>query len=170
MSERNIIIGVVLISLLILGGGVFLLAQTSSTTKQDVTLSQNARVEVQERTFDWGEIKYSGGNVSKTFAIKNTGSDPLKLYNVKTSCACTIANLTIEGSLSPDFGMHTKSSWVGEVAPGKEAILNVIFDPDFHGPTGVGPMERLISLQTNDLASPTLEFKLIGNVVRQPAD
>src|SRR3989338_4387067 len=165
MSERNIIIAVLLTSLLILGGGIFLLSQTSSTTKQEVTLSQNAKIEVQEKTFDWGEIKYSKGNATKTFTIKNTGSDPLKLYNVKTSCACTKANLTIDGKLSPDFGMHS-SPWIGEVASGKEAILNVIFDQTFHGPTGVGPMERLISMQTNDLSSPALEFKLTGNVVK----
>src|SRR3989338_7791265 len=166
MSERNIIIAVLLTSLLILGGGIFLLSQTSSTTKQEVTLSQNAKVEVLEKTFDWGEIKYSKGNATKTFTIKNTGSDPLKLYNVKTSCACTNANLTIDGKVSPQFGMHTQSSWTGEVAPGKEAILNVVFDPTFHGPTAVGPMERLISMQTNDIASPFLEFKLTGNVVK----
>lgn len=166
MSERNIIIAVLVVSLLILGGGIFLLSQTSYNTKQDVTLSQNAKVEVSEKTFDWGEIKYSKGNVTKTFIIKNIGSDPLKLYNIKTSCACTKANLTIEGKLSPDFNMHSKSSWIGEVPPGKETILNIIFDPAFHGPTGVGPMERLVSLQTNDLSSPTLEFKLTGNVVK----
>lgn len=166
MSERNIIIAVLLSSLLILGGGIFLLSQSSSNTKQDVTLSQNAKLEVGEKTFNWGEIKYSKGNVTKTFAIINIGSDPLKLYNIKTSCACTKANLTIDRKLSPDFSMHSKSSWIGEVPPGKEAILNIIFDPTFHGPTGVGPMERLISLQTNDLSSPALEFKLTGNVVK----
>lgn len=166
MSERNIIIAVLIASLLILGGGIFLLSQSSSSTKQDITLSKNAKLEAKEKTFDWGEIKYSKGNATKTFTIKNVGSDPLKLYNIKTSCACTKANLTIEGKLSPDFSMHSKSSWSGEIGPGKEAILNVIFDPAFHGPTGVGPMERLISLQTNDLSSPTLEFKLTGNVVK----
>lgn len=165
MSERNIIIAVLLSSLLILGGGIFLLSQSSSSTKQDVTLSQNAKLEVKEKTFDWGEIKYSGGNATKTFIIKNIGRDALKLYNIKTSCVCTKANLTIDGKLSPDFSMHS-SPWSGELAPGKEAILNVIFDPAFHGPTGVGPIERLISLQTNDLSSPTLEFKLTGNVVK----
>lgn len=165
MSERNIIIGVVLISLLILGGGIFLLSQTSSAKPQNVTLSQNVKIEVPEKTFDWGVIKYSGDKATKTFIIKNAGSDPLKLYNIKTSCVCTKANLTIDGKLSPDFSMHS-SPWIGEVASGKEAILNVIFDQTFHGPTWVGPMERLISMQTNDLSSPALEFKLTGNVVK----
>ncbi len=143
-----------------------MLSQSSNTPKQDVTLSQNAKLEVPEKTFDWGVIKYSGDKATKTFVIKNIGSDPLKIYNVKTSCACTSANLTIDGKISPKFDMHTKSSWVGELSANKEAILSVIFDPTFHGPTAVGPMERLISMQTNDLVFPTLEFKLTGNVVK----
>ncbi len=166
MIDKKIVIGIILISLIILGGGIFLLSQSSSTPKQEVILSQNAKLEVGEKTFDWGVIKYSGDKATKTFIIKNIGSDLLKLYNIKTSCACTKANLTIDGKLSPDFGMHTQSSWKGEIAPGKDAILNVIFDQTFHGPTGVGSVERLISMQTNDLTSPTLEFKLTGNVVK----
>ena len=166
MTDKKIILGIILITILILGGGMFLLTKSSSAPSQTVTLSQNAKVEALEKTFDWGVIKYSGDKATKTFIIKNTGSDLLKLYNIKTSCACTKANLTIDGKLSPDFGMHTQSSWTGEVAAGKDAILNVVFDQTFHGPTGVGPMERLISMQTNDLSSPTLEFKLTGNVVK----
>ncbi len=166
MTDKKIIIGIILITILILGGGMFLLTKSSSAPSQGVTLSQNAKVEAIEKTFDWGVIKYSGDKATKTFIIKNTGSDPLKLYNVKTSCACTNASLTIDGKVSPSFGMHTQSSWTGEVAAGKEAILTVIFDQAFHGPTGIGPMERLISMQTNDLSSPTLEFKLTGNVVK----
>ncbi|MDP3733421.1 MAG: DUF1573 domain-containing protein [Candidatus Daviesbacteria bacterium] len=166
MIDKKIVIGIILISLIILGGGIFLLSQTTSTKPQNATLSQNVKIEAPEKTFDWGMIKYSGDKVTKTFTIKNTGSDPLKLYNIKTSCACTSANLTIDGKISPKFDMHTKSSWVGEVPANKEAILTVIFDQTFHGPTGVGPMERLIFMQTNDLTSPTLEFKLTGNVVK----
>ncbi|MBI2334554.1 DUF1573 domain-containing protein [Candidatus Daviesbacteria bacterium] len=166
MIDKKIIFGIMLITILILGGGMFLLSQTTSTKPQNATLSQNVKIEVPEKTFDWGEIKYSKGNATKTFVIKNIGSDLLKLYNVKTSCACTNANLTIDNKVSPEFGMHTQSAWVGELPVGKEAILTVIFDPTFHGPTALGPMERLISMQTNDLSSPTLEFKLTGNVVK----
>lgn len=165
MNDKKIIIGFVVFTLLILVGGVYILSLTTASPVS-VNLSQNAKIEVDQKTHDWGTIFYSGGNVSKTFTIKNIGTDVLKLTNIKTSCACTYAQLTIEGKTSPQFGMHTTSSWVGEVEPGKEAQLIVVFDPDFHGPTGVGPMERLISMQTSDINNPNLEFSLKGVVVK----
>lgn len=164
MNNKKIIIGFIVLTLLILGGGIYVLSATSAPVK--INNSQNARVLVDQKTFDWGNIPYSGGNATKAFSIKNTGTDTLQLTGVKTSCTCTKAQISIDGKTSPYFSMHASSSWVGEVAPGKEAQLTVIFDPAFHGPTGVGPMERLISLQTNDSQNPTLEFSLKGVVVK----
>lgn len=165
MNQKKILIAFVVLTFVILGGGIYLLSITS-TTPQKVTTSQNAKLEVDQKTFDWGQIFYSGGNVSKTFIIKNTGTDVLQLTNIKTSCACTFAQITIDGKTSPKFGMHTTSGWVGEVAAGKEAQLIVVYDPTFHGPTGVGSIERLISMQTNDINNPNLEFSLKGVVVK----
>ena len=165
MNSKKFIIGFIAITILILGGGIFLLSSTTSAPAK-ITTSQNAKATVSEKTFDWGNIPYSGGNVTKTFVIKNTGSDPLQLTGVKTSCTCTKAQIIIDGKTSPYFSMHSTSGWVGEVAPNKEAQLNVIFDPAFHGPTGVGPIERLISVGTNDLQNLTLEFSLKGVVVK----
>jgi archaellum component FlaG (FlaF/FlaG flagellin family) len=165
MNDKKIIIGFVILTLLILGGGVYILSATTANTAQ-VNPVQNAKVEVDAKTYDWGNIPYSGPDATKTFIIKNTGTDALKLTNIKTSCACTSAQVTIDGVVSPSFGMHTTSSWVGEVAPGKEANLTVIFDQDFHGPTGVGPVERLVSMETNDINNPRLEFSLKGVVVK----
>lgn len=165
MNQKKIVIAFIVLTVAILGGGIYFLSITSATP-QKVDSSQNAKLEVDQKTHDWGQIAYSGGNVSKTFAIKNSGTDVLQLTNIKTSCACTYAQVIIDGKPSPKFGMHTTSSWVGEVAPGKEASLTVIFDPAFHGPTGVGPMERLISVETNDIQNPSLEFTLKGVVVK----
>lgn len=165
MNDKKIIIGFVVLTLLILGGGVYILSVTT-TNPATISSSQNAKASVDQKTHDWGTIPYSGGNISKTFTIKNTGTDILQLTNIKTSCACTFAQLIIDGKTSPKFGMHTTSSWAGEVAAGKEASLTVVFDPAFHGPTGVGPMERLISMQTSDINNPNLEFSLKGVVVK----
>lgn len=163
MNDKKIIIGIILTTVLILGGGVFLLDKTNSS---NVVSSQNAKVKVSEKTYDWGKILYDKGNVSKTFTIKNTGTEVLKLNNIKTSCACTKAQVTIGKEKSPYFDMHSYSAWIGEVAPGKDAKLEVIFDPQFHGPSAVGPMTRLISVATNDSNNKTLEFTLTGNVVK----
>lgn len=164
MADKKIIIGLIVLTILILGGGVYFLSSTATSTQ--VTPSQNVKVEIPERTFDWGNIPYSGGNATKTFTIKNTGTGVLQLSGVKTSCTCTKAQVTIDGKGSPYFSMHSTSGWVGQVAPGKEAQLLVIFDPAFHGPSGVGSVERLISLETNDIQNPKIEFSLKGVVVK----
>ncbi len=165
MSNKKILIGFIVVTFLILGGGVFILSKTSIVGQVN-GVSANAKFLAPEKSFDWGQIALSGPDATKTFIIKNTGTDTLKLTNIKTSCACTKAQMVIDGKSSPFFGMHTPSSWVGEVLPGKEASLTVIFDPDFHGPSGIGAIERLISLETNDAENQKVEFSLKGVVFK----
>jgi hypothetical protein len=165
MSEKKIIIGVIVFTMLLLIGGVVLLSGGSSTSAT-VTTSQNAKATVDQKNFDWGQINMKGGNVSKTFTIKNTGTDALKLTNIKTSCHCTKAQVKIGNNSSPYFGMNSVSPWIGEVPPGQEAQLEVIFDPAYHGPQGVGPINRLVAVETNDKSSSRIEFSLTGTVYK----
>lgn len=165
MNNKKVLIGFILVTILILFGGVFILSKTTNSGQIN-GVSANAKLTADEKTFDWGEIAYSGTDATKTFTIKNSGTEVLKLTNIKTSCACTKAQVVIDDKSSPYFSMHTTSSWIGEISPGKEASLTVIFDPDFHGPSGVGAVERLISMETNDAANPQIEFSLKGVVVK----
>ncbi|MEK7521904.1 MAG: DUF1573 domain-containing protein, partial [Patescibacteria group bacterium] len=120
----------------------------------------------ESKDFDWGRIDYSGGKVKANFSIKNQGGGTLKLRNVRTSCHCTQARVTIEGSASPYFGMNSVSSWVGEVAPAGEANLEVVFDPAYHGPGGIGPINRFVEVETSDKNNKKLEFVTRGIVVK----
>lgn len=165
MSEKKVLVAIVVITVLALFGGVFFLSKGS--TPSEITASQNAKVSVDQKAFDWGKINMQNGNVNKTFVIKNTGTETLKLNKVKTSCHCTKAQIIINGTASPSFGMNTVSPWVGEVAPGSETQLNVVFDPAYHGVGGLGPVTRYVSVQTNDASNPNLEFTLTANVVKE---
>lgn len=162
MNDKKIIIILIFATILIVFSGILVL----NKPPVDIKASSNAKIATQNNVYDWGEIKYEGPKATKSFKIKNSGTDILKLYNVKTSCACTSAQIKTEKELSPLFGMHSSSSWTGEVLPGKEAELTVVFDQQFHGPSGVGPVERIITLQTNDASQPKLEFNLKGKVVK----
>lgn len=164
MAEKKLLIAIIIGTLLILGGGVMVLSSQSASSK--VVSSQNVKAEAAEKKFDWGQIDYNGPKATKSFKIKNSGSEILKLTNIKTSCSCTSAQIIIDGNQSPLFSMHSVSSWVGEVQSGKEAELVVVFDQSFHGPSGVGPIERIISVETNDAKNPKIEFNLTGNVVK----
>lgn len=165
MNEKKFIILIVFITLVILSGGVVLVSQTSEGPK--VTASKNARAQAKITNADWGAIPMNKGNVTKQFIIKNTGSEKLSFYNIRTSCHCTKAQLKTSTDESPLFGMDGFSSWTGEVAPGQQATLVVIFDPAYHGPQGVGPINRYVSLETNDSANSKLTFTVTGTVVRE---
>ncbi len=164
MNDKKFIIIISALTLVIIIGGITLVSRSSTP---QITASQNAKAQTQDPTsYDWGTIPMSEGNVTKTFSIKNTGTDFLKIFNVKTSCHCTVANIAIDEKTSQNFGMSGISSWIGEVSPGKEAKLNVIFDPAYHGPQGVGPINRFVSVETNDPGTSKITFTLTGTVVK----
>lgn len=165
MNEKRLIIILTTITTVILFGGIYILSSTTNTPQ--VAKTQNAKAYVALPTsYDWGNIPYGGGVVQKIFTIKNSGTETLKLFNVKTSCHCTKAYVTVNGSSSPNFGMDSLSSWTGEVEPGKEAELTVVFDPAYHGPSGIGPITRFVSVETNDRANSKITFTLTGKVVK----
>lgn len=154
------------VTVVLLGGGVFFLSSTTTSVPQ-IVVSDNAKAKTLDPTsFDWGNISYDGEKATKTFTIRNTGIESLKLYNIKTSCHCTKAYVTIDGRDSPSFGMSGVSDWVGEVAPGKEARLTVIFDQTYHGPSGLGPITRFVSVDSNDRLIPKITYTLSGTVVK----
>lgn len=165
MNDKKFIILTIVLTAVLLFGGIFFLSKTTNTPQ--ISASQNAKAFVVDPTsFDWGTIPMSKGNAVKTFTIKNEGTDALKLYNIKTSCHCTKAYITINGVDGPRFGMSDLSSWIGEVPAGQDAKLTAVFDPAYHGPQGVGPINRFVSVETNDRANSKLTFTLTGNVVK----
>lgn len=166
MNEKKVFLGTIGITVLLLIGGVTFLTKTDSSASK-ISASANVKVSlVDPVNFDWGTIPMDKGDATKAFIIKNTGTDILKLSNVRTSCHCTKAYVTINGTDSPSFGMDSLSSWVGEVTPGGQAKLTAIFDPAFHGPSGIGPVNRFVSVETNDSSHPKLTFSLTGTVVK----
>lgn len=164
MTEKKLIAGIITFTLIVLVGGIALAAKMATGAR--VETNSGAQAKVEETTFDWGKVGIAAGNVEKDFTIENTGSAPLKLFKVKTSCDCTTARLSQGATTSPVFGMHTSSNFTMEVPPGQKAILKVIFDPAYHGPEGVGPITRQITVQTNDPGRGMLTFLLTAVVTK----
>ncbi|PJE63889.1 hypothetical protein COU89_00855 [Candidatus Roizmanbacteria bacterium CG10_big_fil_rev_8_21_14_0_10_45_7] len=159
------IVGTVIITVLLLGIAVFLGSKMGAAPQ--ITVDSLVALSIKSSSFDWETIDYDEGIVSKTFPIKNTGSSVLKLYNVETSCMCTTAQIKTPEVTSKKFKMHETSANIIEVRPGETAKLIVEFDPAFHGPSGVGPINRIITMSTNDVKNPTLTFTVSGNVVKK---
>lgn len=165
MFDKKVFFLMIASTVLIFAGAVFVIGPSSKSTP---TLTENAIAYTLDPTsFDWGNISFDGEIATKEFRIKNNGNDILKFYNIRTSCHCTKAQIVVGEEGSPYFGMSGVSSWTGEVEPGKEAKLIVKFDQRYHGPQGVGPITRFVSVKTNDKATPELTFTLTGTVVKK---
>lgn len=161
--NTKIFVGFILGIVILIGGSYALLTLTDSTSNIEVT--SNVKVSTGEVDHDWGTIGINDGKVSTTYVINNDGTEPLKLFNIETSCMCTTAVVKIGDSSSPEFGMHDKSQYVAEVPPGNSAEVIATFDPAFHGPSGVGSITRQIMVETNDKSNPQLIFTAEAEVV-----
>lgn len=96
-------------------------------------------------SYDFGRIA-ARPDVAHVFAVQNTGTADLKIWNLVTSCGCTTAKL---------------SSSI--IAAGQRADLTVTFDPDFHATQG--PVVRLVWFATNDPMQPWAEVRITADVV-----
>mgnify|MGYP001593599679 CR=1 FL=1 len=171
--NKKIVLGFLLFTLLIIGGGVLLAnnlpSNTARTLGVKIEKTPGAKVEIPETTFDFKNVSYSGGNIEHKFLIKNAGDKELKIANLKTSCMCTTVSFKSIREQSPTFGMegHSKTvDWTGVLKPQEEGEMIVIFNPTAHGPQGVGPFSRFASFETNDPDHPYIELSINGTVVK----
>lgn len=115
----------------------------------------------EEKLFDFGEVSMAQGKVSHEFKIKNSGSGSLTLNKIYTSCMCTEAFL-LKGDIKlgpygmPGHGFIPKIKQT--LGAGEEADIQVVFDPAAHGPAGVGPIQRIVYIETSS-STETLQIK-----------
>lgn len=167
--DKKVIIGILIFTVLIIVGAVLFSQNSPSPSGATLQKTAGAKIQTFESSFDFKDIKYSGGNVDHQFKIKNSGTSDLTIANMSTSCMCTQVFLQKGESVSPRFGMKghaSEGAWKGVVKPGEEALIVAVFDPTAHGPQGVGPVSRLVSFETNDPDHPYVEFAFNGVVVK----
>lgn len=89
------------------------------------------------------------GLAEHTFTVTNSTDAPVLLKSVSTSCMCTKAFLeTKEGEKGP-FGMQGMGflPLANEtMLPGESRGIRVVYDPNAHGPAGIGEIERFVYL------------------------
>ena len=116
---------------------------SSATNAQPTSNLPLTTIDFFEESHNFGEIK-EGEKVKHTFRFKNTGSNPLKVENVKASCGCTTPRWTKE-----------------EVAPGAEGMIEV----EFNSQGRAGVARKTVTVTTNtDPRNKILSFT--GEVVK----
>ena len=161
MEKQNYIIGVVII-IIFLVGLVLFSKENSTDAGNDVVY--NGELSASEMNWDFGTVSMAAGKVSHTFQIKNSSSEKAVIKKIETSCMCTSATLLINEKRLGPFGMpgHGFSPTLKEVLDSNaEAGVEVLFDPTAHGPAGVGPIERTISIETGSGKKLTLDIKVM---------
>lgn len=108
-----------------------------------IAQENKAHMEFETTEYNFGDIREENGKVSYEFRFKNTGSSPLIITMVSSSCGCTTPYYTRE-----------------PVLPQKEGTIKVEFDPS----NRPGQFIKTITIKSNADNSP-ITLKITGNVI-----
>ncbi|MFW0838181.1 MAG: DUF1573 domain-containing protein [Candidatus Komeilibacteria bacterium] len=105
--------------------------------------------QVSESSFNFGTISMKDGLVDHIFKITNSTDQDIFVKEIYTSCMCTGAYIEKTDREKGPFGMKG----MGYLPPANEIIkvgeslnIKVVYDPNAHGPAGIGTIDRLIYL------------------------
>ncbi len=152
MSTKTII-GIFVGTVVIIGGLIWLgqpTANTNSTQASKKSIADSLKIE--ETSFDFGTISMANGRVSHIFKVKNAGLEPITMSKLYTSCMCTSASLIMGSEKFGPFGMPGHGaipSIKAIIVPDQEVEVEVVFDPNAHGPAGVGKIQRVVTLENS---------------------
>ncbi|MEC7263216.1 MAG: DUF1573 domain-containing protein [Bacteroidota bacterium] len=99
-----------------------------------------AKIEFKSETIDYGEIE-KGSDGVRVFEFTNTGTAPLVISDVRSSCGCTIPKKPEE-----------------PIMPGKTGKIEVKYDTN-----RVGPIRKAITV-TSNADTPTKVLKIKGEI------
>lgn len=114
------------------------LAQRETTQKP----LSNAKIEFKEKTHDFGDIT-EGQSVTYSFEFTNTGTEPLMILNVQTTCGCT----------APEWPKKP-------IPPGESGSIVVTFNST----KKMGRINKVITVFTNG-QKPEEKLKIVTNVL-----
>lgn len=150
---------------LLFGITFWLIIKTSNTAS---TSTPVVGVQASDKVDQLGNVSRLGGLIFKEYTFKNTTNTSMKLGRLTTSCMCTKAKVVIGNQESTSYGMESTGdlnpSLNFELKSGESAKVIVDFDPNAHGPKGIGPFDRVIRLYFLNPQG-IKEFKFSGTII-----
>ena len=107
------------------------------------SLSAQPKLAFDKTQHDFGKVNEGDGPATYDFTFKNTGTTPLIIQDVKTSCECT----------APEWTKHP-------VRPGETGFVRVSYDVKGRP----GPIDKTITVYSNSTPS-TVSLRITGEVV-----
>ncbi len=138
----------------------------ASVQNVDDSQREGFALEAPETVYDFGSISMKDGNVQKEFTITNISGKDVRVTSVVTSCMCTTAYIVRpDGGVNGPFGMPGHGGSVPpaneDILAGESRIIRVIYDPNAHGPAGVGAIDRFITLTDESGGVLRLEIRAV---------
>lgn len=181
MKEKNKIIAFVIV-IAFLFVGLFFFAKPNQNESKKIGINNvpegtaelanshtagiNNILTAEERVYDFGTISMKNGLVTKIFKVVNYTKEDIKLPSLTTSCMCTSAYfIGLNGSKNGPFGMPGMGfvpKLNETIKAGESANIEVVYDPNAHGPAGVGMIDRFVYLE--DINGNKLQFEIKANV------
>lgn len=138
--------------------------QTSVPTPTSNTEAKNA-LTTAEKLYDFGTISMANGKVDKMFKVTNPTDKDINIESVVTSCMCTVAYIESANGEKGPFGMPGHGGPVAKaneiIKAGESREIRVVYDPNAHGPAGIGPVDRFIYLTESSGGTLELEIKAV---------
>jgi len=129
-------------------------------------VERKSELTAEEIFYDFGTISMAKGNVSKTFKVTNPTEKDITIRSITTSCMCTNAYVVeLDGKKEGPFGMpgHGAVPKVNKIIKTNESLdIEVVYDPNAHGPAGIGRIDRFVYLE--DSEGGALNFEVKANV------
>ena len=122
-------------------------------------------LQAREGAFDFGSISMAAGKVTHRFWFRNDSTAPVLIRRIYTSCMCTSAKFVKGMKIINEYGMpgHGPLPAVNEtLKPAEAAFVDVVFDPAAHGPAGLGPTQRVVTIESD--AGRPVELHFSANV------
>ena len=115
-----------------------------------------------DQTFhDFGNVSMRNGKVTQRYRVRNDSDAPALVEQLFTSCMCTETSLLVDNERIGPFGMrgHGFTPRISRVIePGQNAIVEAVFDPNAHGPAGVGRNDRAVTVLMGGQRALQLQF------------
>ncbi len=140
-------------------------ASSEAAQQNEESQAGDFKLSTSETAYDFGSISMKNGKVTHAFMVKNETGAPVTIAKMYSSCMCTSASLLRAGETYGPFGMpgHGAIPRIDQtLAPGEEATVEVVFDPNAHGPAGVGFIRRVVYLEGT--AGDKFELRISANV------
>ena len=157
-------IAIIVIIVVVLLGLMFFGQRNAATGPSAAEATVSSALTASEKLYDFGTISMVRGKVNHLFKITNPTGKDITVEDLTTSCMCTSAyfmdGATKQGPFGmPGMGYVPKANLL--IKAGETKDIEVEYDPNAHGPAGVGSIDRFIYLASKSAGTLELEIKAV---------